>query len=335
MMRVLVTGASGFLGSHVVRALRDRGHDVVALCRNDVPAFLAEEGATVRRGDILDEDSVRDAAAGCDAVLHCAGKVSRDPNDAEILHRVHVVGTRNVLNACKAAKVTRAVIASTSGVVAVSEDGDAIANEETATPIGIVGKFPYYRSKLFAEQAALAMNELTFAVISVNPALLLGPGDTHGSSTEDVRLFLERKVPAVPDGGLSYVDARDAAEGMCLALERGQGGRRYLLGACNLTVREFFARLERVSGVKSPWLPLPGDVSRLTGGLLGRISRAIGAPSVDAPSLAMARLFWYLDSSRAERELGWMPRDPIATLADTVADLRARGVVWPASDTAS
>src|SRR4051794_38941548 len=119
-MRVLVTGASGFLGSHAVRALRDRGHDVVALCRgevgrSEVPAFLAEAGATVRRGDILHEESVRDAAAGCDAVLHCAGKVSRDPNDAELLHKVHVVGTRTVLNACKAAKVTRAVIASTSG----------------------------------------------------------------------------------------------------------------------------------------------------------------------------------------------------------------------------
>jgi dihydroflavonol-4-reductase len=328
-MRTLVTGATGFLGSHVARALRERGHDVVALCRGEAPSWLAEIGATVRRGDVLHGASVRDAAAGCQAVMHCAGKVSRDPRDAEILHELHVVGTRTVLESCKAAGASRAVIASTSGTIAVSEDGDHVATEEDETPIGLVARFPYYRTKLFAERAALAMSDASFAVISVNPSLLLGPGDVRGSSTEDVRLFLERKIPAVPDGGLSYVDARDAAEAMCLALERGQGGRRYLVGACNVTLRELFARLERVSGVKAPWLPLPADVARLAGGLLSRVAKTVAGAAIDPASFDMARLYWYVDASRAERELGWSPRDPVATLADTVDDLRARGVVWP------
>jgi dihydroflavonol-4-reductase len=329
--RVLVTGAAGFLGTHAVRALRHHGHDVVALVRRDAPA-LAASGVTMRRGDVLDPVSVRDAAEGCDVVLHCAGKVSRDPRDAEALYRVHVTGTRTVLDACRQAGVRRAVIASTSGTVAVGDDPAHVANEDDATPMGLIAAWPYYRAKLFAERAALEGSDDTLGVVAVNPSLMLGPGDVNGSSTEDVRLFLEGKIGAVPSGGLSYVDVRDVAEAMRLAITRGAPGRRYLLGACNLTFREFFARLERVSGVPGPWLPLPAPLSTFASALLRRLSERTGAPPpVDPESLALAKHYWYVDARRAEAELGWSPRDPIATLADTVEDLRARGVVWPAA----
>jgi len=328
--RYLVTGATGFLGSHLVRSLIEHGHEVVALARS---AEGLPEGAIARKGDILDEGSVRDAAAGCVGVFHCAGKVSRKTEDAEELHRVHVKGTKTVLDACKAAGVKRAVIASTSGTVAVSDDPDHISSETDETPIGIINRWPYYRAKLFAERAALEMNTPEFEVISVNPTLLLGPGDLRGSSTEDVRLFLEKKVPAVPPGGLSYVDARDAAEAMRLAMEKGTPGERYLVGAVNLTIREFFGRLERVSGVKAPWLPmprLPADVARVGTKFLDDLARRVGvAMPVDPQSLDMSQFYWYLDASRAENVLGWRARDPIVTLLDTVNDLRERGVVWP------
>jgi dihydroflavonol-4-reductase len=166
----------------------------------------------------------------------------------------------------------------------------------------------------------------------VNPTILFGPGDVNGSSTEDIRLFLERKIPAIPPGGLSYVDARDAAEGMCLAMEKGIGGRRYLLGACNLTFREFFARLERVSGVRGPMLPMPRapELARTAGGMLERLAGRIGVPlPVDPVSLDMSNFYWYVDATLAETELGWTPRDPTETLADTVRDLGERGIVWP------
>ncbi len=330
-MRYLVTGATGFLGTHLVHALKARGHEIVALCRSDEPE-LEDLGVTVARGDVLDGASVRAAADGCIGLFHCAGLVSRRPKDAEELYRLHVEGTKTTLDAAKASGVKRCVIASSSGTVAVSDDPDHIACEDDEVPLGLLQRWPYYRSKLFAETAALERNGLDFEVISVNPTLLLGPGDQRGSSTEDVRLYLERRLPAIPPGGLSYVDVRDAAEAMCLAMERGQAGQRYLVGACNLTLAEFFARLGRVSGVRGPMARMPRvpTLTRWGAKYLSLAADRMGVPMpVDATSLDMAQYYWYLDASRAETELGWSPRDPIATLADTVKDLRARGVVWP------
>ena len=335
MSRFLVTGATGFLGSHLVRALRGHDHEVVALCRGDVGGSR-ESGTVVRRGDVLDLGSLVDAAKGCDGVFHCAGRVSRNPEHAEELYRVHVQGTKNVLEAAKNAKARRVVHASSSGTVAVSDDPERICTEDDDTPLGLIQRWPYYRAKLFAEQAALGYSgDGGFEVVCVNPTLLLGPGDVNASSTEDVRLFLERKIPAVPPGVMSYVDARDAAEAMRLAMERGVAGRRYLVGAVNLTIREFFARLERVSGVRAPWIPVPRSpaLAKVGAELAEKLAARLGfAMPVDPTSLDMSQHYWYLDASRAEQELGWIARDPMTTLADTVEDLRTRGVVWPAVD---
>lgn len=319
MSKYLVTGATGFLGTHLVRSLEARGHEVVRFARST-------------GGDVLDAERVRGAAAGCEGAFHCAGKVSRRAEDAEALYRLHVQGTKNVLDACVAAGVRRVVLASTSGTVAVSESADHVATEEDPTPIGLLARWPYYRAKLFAERAALERNAPGFEVVSVNPSLLLGPGDVHGSSTEDVRLLLEGAIPAVPSGGLSFVDARDAAEAMTLAMERGRPGERYLVGACNLSVRDFFGRLARTAGVRAPWMPMPRsrEVARFGARLVEQIAARVGLPAaVDATSVEMGQCFWYVDASKAERELGWRARSIDATLYETVEDLRARGVVWP------
>lgn len=339
--RHLVTGATGFLGRHLVRTLVSAGHDVTALVRRKTSDF-AEHGERVTQvtGDVLDRASVEAALAGCDGLFHCAGRVSRKPEDAEALYKLHVEGTKNAVAACIAAGVRRVVVASTSGTIAVSDDPDRVSTEDDEPPIGLLNRWPYYRSKLFAEKAALEAHGTplaggagTLEVICVNPTLLLGPGDVNGSSTEDVRLFLERKIPAIPPGGLSYVDARDAANAMLLAMERGVSGRRYLVGACNLTIKEFFGRLERVSGVRGPVLPMPRqgrELAKTGAELLERLSARVGIPvAVDPLSLDMAHFYWYLDASLAERELGWEPRDPVETLVDTVRDLEERGVVWP------
>lgn len=331
MARYLVTGATGFLGAHLLEHLRRGGHHVVALCRGDGGEATAR-GAEIARGDVLDRESVLAAAQGCDGVFHCAGKVSRRPEDAEELRRLHVEGTRLTLSACRDAGVRRAVIASTSGTVAVSTDPDHLGTERDEAPIGLLARWPYYRSKLFAERAALELASPGFEVVSVNPTLLLGPGDLRGSSTDDVRLFLEKKIPFVPPGGLSFVDVRDAASGLALAMDRGVSGERYLLAACNLTLRELFGRLARVSGVAAPVLPMPRmpALARAGAELVDRLARRVGlAPSIDPVSVEMAHHFWYVDASHAEQTLGWTSRDPLETLADTVRDLRSRGVVWP------
>jgi dihydroflavonol-4-reductase len=328
--RVLVTGATGFLGRHLVDDLARSGYEVVALVRSADSALPS--GIVRAIGDVLDEASVRAAAEGCAGAFHCAGKVSRKAEDAEELYRVHVQGTKAVLASCKEAGVKRAIVASSSGTVAVSDDPDFIATEDDKTPIALLARWPYYRAKLFAEQHALAMSEPDFEVLSVNPTLLLGPGDVNVSSTEDVRLFLEKKIPVVPPGGISFVDARDAAIAMRLAYEKGIPGRRYLIGACNVTLREFFARLARVSGVRAPFVPIPraAETMRTGARLLDNVMTRFGMSlPVDPISFDMAQFYWYLDATRAESELGWRARDPIETLYDTVEDLRARGVVWP------
>ncbi len=325
-MKALVTGATGFLGAHLVDALVARGHEVVALARKP-GRVAARAGVTAVAGDILDVDSLKSAAAGCEAVFHCAGVVSRDPEDGELLWRTNVLGTRNVVQAAKAAGVKRLVHASTSGTVAISEDATQVSREDDPTPYALIERFPYYRSKLYAEQEALRANGDDLAVVSVNPSLLLGPGDEFGSSTGDVQRFLDRKIPAVPAGGMAYVDARDAAEAMVLAWEKGVPGRRYLVNAVNCTLREFFGRLARVSGVEAPTLRMPPSrtVARFGARLMEAGAKFAGTTApVDATSVEMSQLYWYCDSSRATRDLGWGPRDPVATLADTVDDLRRR-----------
>ena len=289
---------------------------------------------TVRLGDVTDAASVREAASGCDAAFHCAGMVSRNGDDSEAMYRVHVDGTRTVLAALRDAGVRRVVVAGTSGTIAVSERESDVATEETPTPTDVIMRWPYYRSKLFAEELALEQNGPDLEVISVNPSLLLGPGDTKGSSTEDVRTFLERKVPFTPSGGMAFVDARDAAAAFVLAMEKGTPGRRYLVNAANMTLAAFFGRLERISGVTAPPLRVPRThptVASMGADLLGRAAKALNmAPPLSKVSAEMAQFFWYCDAGRARAELGWDHRDPNDTLFDTVSDLRDRGIVWPA-----
>lgn len=330
MSRYLVTGSTGFLGTHLALLLKEKGHEVVALCRREAPE-VSSKGVDVRLGDVLDGPSVKAAAEGCDGVFHCAGRVSRDREDAEALYRVHVEGTKTALDACREAGVKRAVVASTSGTVAVSKAPEVL-DETAPAPTELIAGWPYYRSKLYAERAALDRNGPGFEVIAVNPSLLLGPGDVHGSSTSDVVQFLERKVPLVPAGGIAFVDARDAAAAMWLAMDRGRGGERYLVNAANMTLDAFFGRLSRLSGVPAPKLHAPRSVLLAKAGaeLLKRAAKHVPLTvELDAVSAEMAQYFWYVDASKARKELGWTHRDPMETLSETVEDLRSRGVVWP------
>jgi nucleoside-diphosphate-sugar epimerase len=333
MSRVFVTGATGFLGRHLVDQLLAAEHEVVALVRSD-PSPPLPEGVTLRRGDVTDGASVRDACDGCELAYHCAGLVSRLESDAGAMYEVHVSGTKATLTALEQAGIRRVVVASTSGTVAITEDPDEIRSEGDDAPLGIIARWPYYRSKLFAEQAALEMNSADFEVVAVLPSLLLGPGDLHGSSTDDIRKFMERKIPFSPAGGMAFVDARDAAAALILAMDKGEPGQRYLVNAANMPLSVFFGRLERITGVKAPPLRMPRTPVTLAGvgaDLIGRAAKAMNMTSpIDRISAEMSQYYWYCNAERAERDLGWLPRDPGETLFDTIADMRARGVVWPA-----
>ena len=306
--RFWVGGASGFLGSHVVRALTGRGDKVLAVSRGGGSVA----GVTIASLDVLDEAAVAESARGCDGAFLCTGKVTRDRDAAEELHQLHVLGTRSALRGLRAAGVRRVVVASTSGTLAVSKDPDRIADEGCRAPLELIAGWPYYRSKIYGEREALEHNlPPDFEVVIANPSLLLGPGDLRESSTKDVRQFLEGSVPAIPAGGIAYVDVRDAAEGMLLAFDKGRPGERYIFNAHNVTLAGFFQRLERISGVRAPRLKLPSSrpVAIGLGKLFSKAVEAIGGePPVDAVSLEMSQYYWYCDAAKAERELGWRPQ---------------------------
>lgn len=326
MARYWVGGATGFLGSHLVKLLVAQGHEVVGVSRAGGSVGSLE----VRAVDVLDSEQVRQSAAGCEGAFLATGLVTRDRDAAEELHRLHVLGTRHALRGLKAAGITRTVVASTSGTIAVGKDPKHIFDERDDPPLELIAQWPYYRSKLFGEHEALEQNLLGFEVVIVNPSLLLGPGDLRESSTGDVRRFLDRSIPAIPSGGMAFVDARDAALGMRLAFERGRAGERYLLNAKNLTIAAFLQRLSRLTGVKAPLLRMPKqrELALQLNQAFSKAVRAIGGePPVDEISVEMSQYFWYCDSLKAQEDLGWQPRDPGETLRDTVFDLVERGVV--------
>ncbi len=324
---VLVTGGTGFIGRHTVGALLAAGHRVRCLCRGDEPS-LREAGAEVVRGDVLIKDSVERALEGVDAVVHGAGLVSRSSDDSALMMRLHVDGTRHVVGLACERGVRRVIHLSTSGTVAVGTDPAMVYREDDPVPFEQLARFPYYLSKWLAERVADDCARLAgtrTGVVTLNPSLALGPGDTRGSSTTDVKRFLHRELPIVPSGGFSFVDARDVAGAVVAALEQGRPGERYLLGALNCTFAEFFARLSEVSGVRGPALgvPLPKRVATLGIGLLERLAGTVGAKlPVSTVEAEMASCFWYVDGRKAERALGFAARDPMITLLDTVRDVR-------------
>jgi dihydroflavonol-4-reductase len=319
---LLVTGATGFLGEHLCRALVAAGHTVRGLARTGSP-LLEDLGVTMFRGDVVSGDSLDRAVAGCAAVFHLAGVVSRDPEDGQRMMRLHVDGTRRVLEAMKAARARRLIVASTSGTVAVSKDPQ-VFDESFDYATDVVAGWPYYASKIYQEKLAFRLGEeLGIEVIAVNPSLLLGPGDRRLSSTGDVRRFLRGQIPVVPKGGVNFVDARDAAAATAAALDRGTPGQRYLLGGPNWTMAEFFGRLERVSKVRGPRLKLPSKLNRWGASMIEEIYRRRGdQPPVDRMSVEMSEHYWWFESTKAERELGFEARDPQLTLSDTVSYLR-------------
>lgn len=322
-MRVLVTGGTGFLGREVISVLAAKGHEVRNFSRRaaynpDMPSVEPFAGS------VLEPEALGEAMQGCSGVIHLAGKVSRDRKDAGELMRIHVDGTRNVMAAAVEAQVSRVVYMSTSGTIAISTNATEILNEAAPYPIDLARKWPYYLSKIYAEQEALRYaREQQLPMICLNPSLLLGPGDVDESSTSDVSRFLDGMIPAIPKGGVCYVDVRDVADTTVAALTRGRPGERYLLGAENLTTEDFFKRLARISGRPAPFVKLPDAFTRFSARMLEKFEQLtdVNLPISDA-DLDIGRHGWWVDSKKARLELGFRPRDPNATLHDTIAYIR-------------
>jgi dihydroflavonol-4-reductase len=323
----LVTGGTGFLGAHLVRTLGGQGQGRLrVLVHSAPPDWLKDKALDVElvSGSVTSPDDVARAVAGVDQIYHLAGMVSHRAADAHRMYQVHVDGTRIVCEAAVRAGVSRIVMASTSGTVACSRREDDVADEDSPTPTDIISRWGYYASKLYQEETARRACGDKVELVTVNPSLLLGPGDDRLSSTRPILQFLAKEILLMPAGGLNVVDARDVAALLPVAMTRGRAGARYLLGAQNWTFAEFFGRLERLTKIAGPKVKISGDfpfiASRVQASLWKTMGRKV---AVDPESVEMAQYYWYLDAGKAARELGFVPRDPADTLRDTVDYIRA------------
>lgn len=326
-MRLFLTGATGFLGRWVMESALREGHEITALVR-DPQATLPEGVRSVSAG-LLHPEQLAEAMSGAEAVLHLAGKVSRQKEDAALMHEVHVEGTRALLAGMKRAGVRRLVLASTSGTVGLRRERlSRPATEEETPDFELLGKFPYYTSKLYQEQEVLRRHaDGEVDAVILNPSLLLGPGDERLSSTSDILEILNRRVPVVTEGTMAMVDVRDAAPIFVRAVTKGRPGHRYLLNGANMSVRSFAQRVGVAGDVPSPTFKVRSSwavgAAKLMSGLMESFDRD---PFLDPVSVELGTLHWDVDASKAENEFAFSHRDPQATIEATVRDLEQRGL---------
>jgi dihydroflavonol-4-reductase len=320
MAKTLVTGGSGFLGGHLVRALAERGDDLRLLARRTAElGHLAGIDFDRATGDITDRRAVNRAMDGVDRVFHVAGRTSLRRRDREAVFDANLRGARTIFAAALEAKVERLVHTSTVGAIGVAAPRKT-ADESTPFEIGHLG-LAYVNSKHEAELEAFRLAAQGLPVVIVNPTFALGPDDPTGTSMRLVRRFLLRQIPAYVDGGLNIVDVRDVAAGHLLADEAGEVGERYILGGRNFTLDRLFADLSRISGVAPPPLKLPARAALAAADAAGALRLPL---SVDPEEVRSAALWWTYRNTKAKRELGFAPRPHEETLEDAIAWQRAR-----------
>jgi dihydroflavonol-4-reductase len=315
----LVTGATGFVGSHVVRLLVARGDEVRAVVRRGARSeALSGLQLTPVTADILDRRSIRAAMRGVGRVFHLAGTTNLATPRAQAF-ATNVEGTRIVLEEALRAGVERVVY--TSSVAAVGPAPAGTSYDESA--VWDAGRYAiaYVDSKHEAEIVALRLLARGLPLVIVNPAHVLGAGDPGRSSTAIVRRFLRRQIPAYVDGTLNIVGVQDVARGHLLADELGRVGERYILSNRNFTFDRLFADLGRLSGVQPPAVKLPLAVA-LT---LARAGARIGAGSLPQPAeVRAASLNWSFVNRKAKRELSWTTSPHEDCLEETIAWYRDR-----------
>ena len=322
MKPALVTGATGFLGWHVVQVLNQRGVPVRALVRRPEAARALDAELVV--GDLRDAESVERAMAGCGVAFHVAADYRLWVRDSREMFRSNVDGTRNVLEAASRAGVERIVYTSTVGCIGFIENG---LGDETsgATLAGMAG--PYKRSKFQAEQMALEYARKGLPVVIVNPTAPVGEHDVKPTPTgQTIVDFLRGAMPAYVDTGLNIVDARETAEGHWLACERGRAGERYILGSENLTLREIFETLARISGRPAPRRRIPWVVAWMAGVFSTGLAEVTGRePRVPLAAVQMARKKMWVSHAKAERELGFRPSPAAVALGKAAEWFQSHG----------
>ena len=326
-MKAFVTGATGFLGSHVARVLADQGAHLRLLVRptsnlKNLEGLKAETAT----GDLRDAASLEKAMSGCHTVFHVAADYRlwvRDPNE---MYRSNVAGTRALLEASRKNGVARVVYTSSVATVGFTGYGRPADEDSPVSLADMIGH--YKRSKFMAEQIALEAGRGGMQVVTVNPTTPIGEQDVKPTPTGRIVVdFLKRKFPAYVETGLNLVDVRECAQGHVAAFEKGRTGERYILGGEDLTLKQILDKLGQITGLPSPKIKLPyifafaaGVVDEaVTGLLLRREPRA----TVDTVRMGKKKMF--ASSAKAERELGWKTVPIDSALRRAVEWFRANG----------
>jgi dihydroflavonol-4-reductase len=328
-MTTLVTGASGFLGSHVARQLVARGDEVRVLLRpsstNRAVADLSLEYVT---GDLRDAASLDRALAGVKQVFHVAADYRLWAKKSRDIYDSNVAGTKNLLEAAKRAGVEKFIYTSTVATIAV--DRAQLPNESTESQLEeMVGH--YKRSKWMAEREALNAAKDGLPIVIAMPTTPVGPGDWKPTPTGKIILdFLNGKMPGYVQTGLNFVGAEECAAGHLLVAEHGKVGERYLLGAENLTLKAMLELLSKITGLRAPSLKIPHGLALGVAYMNTAFSRLMGKePQIPVEGVKIAAHMMFVDCTRAQRELGFQPGSVAAALERAVRWYEANGYVRP------
>jgi dihydroflavonol-4-reductase len=307
-MTTLVTGATGFIGYHVTRTLLDKVKSVRVLVRPTSSTRAIESlQCEIVAGDLRDPQSLSEVLTGVNRIFHVAADYRLWTRNPQEIYENNVAGTRNLIRAARLAGIERFIYTSTVGTIAVPR-GAHPPNENTRAGLHeMIGH--YKRSKLLAEEEVLEAAAAGFPAVIVNPTTPVGPGDWKPTPTGRIIVdFLNGRMPAYVDTGFNVVPVEDVAEGHWLAAERGLIGQRYILGARNMTLKEFLGVLGAVSGRSTPWLRLPHAVVFAAGVAENAFSGLVGRePRIPLEGVRMARHKMFVDCSLATQELGFRP----------------------------
>jgi dihydroflavonol-4-reductase len=323
--RVAVTGATGFIGSAVVKQLRAQGRDLLALVEPGANAKNLD-GLDVERVavDVTDGAKLRRVLSGCETLYHLAAIYKTWLADEEIIWRVNLEGTTATLLAALEAKVKRVVYTSSIAAIGINDGGEA--DETTRFNLFDV-QMPYITTKYLSERIALRFAEAGLSLVVVNPAFPFGPGDVAPTPTGAIVVALmHRKVPGFGQGGFCAIDVDDCAGGHLLAEEKGRSGERYILGAHNVTWKDFFELVCRVAEVPVPRLPIPGPLSAAIASAMetwaDRVSHS--EPLATLPSVRYAQRYAFYSNAKAVRELDLRTRPLEESVRRAVTFFRAR-----------
>jgi dihydroflavonol-4-reductase len=317
-MKAFVTGGTGFVGANVVRSLLENGYDVKALVRGESRLDnLQNLDLEIVIGD-LNDPNLANLMTDCQVLFHVAAHYSLWQKDRDLLYQNNVLGTRNVLECARKAKIERTIYTSSVAAIGVGKNGE-IVNENYQSPLeNLIGD--YKKSKFLAEQEAKKAVSLGQDIVIVNPSTPIGAFDIKPTPTGEIIVrFLSGKMPVYVDTGLNFIAVKDVAFGHLLALEKGITGDRYILGHQNLSLKEFLDLLAEITGLNAPNFTVPNWLPLMAAWFDEKILTKLGkTPSVAIDGVKMSQQKMYYDASKAVIQLGLPQGDIKDALKDAV-----------------